>query len=290
MNWLRDLRPRSDRDGSPDAPRYSDPLVSIHVFGDWLPEQVRSCWRSSTLKHTSEQSAAINAAWARALSRPGVHLFDGPLCRLEDFTIDEHGVVLGLSATGYKAFVGSNCSHPDWADTHGHGALADALGTSVALLSVDGWAVFGRRGQHLALYPGYPHPIGGTLEVGDGTTPVDATSELFREIHEEVGLADSDFRDVRILALTEDRRFRQPEMVWLVRTNRDRVELEQRVGTGEHAGAWSIRAETGALADALVPISDMTPVLRGVLLSLGWHLGGQAWLDEVRTRLRHGRP
>ena len=266
-------------------PVYSDTLVHIHIFCDWAPEQLRSLWRPSGLRHTPDQQAAIAAAWQQATSRPGVNLFDGGLCRLEDFTADAQGAIVGLSPTGYQAFIGSNCTHPEWAEIHGHGALADALGTSVALLSSDGWAVFGRRGPHLALYPNLPHPVGGTLEIGDGVTPVDITEELLREVREEVGLDDRDFLDVRILALSEDRRFRQPEMVWLVQTGRSRAELEQRIARDEHTAAWSIRADPDVLLAALVPLVDMTGVMRAVLVSLGWKLGGEAWLKNLRQRL-----
>lgn len=261
-------------------PLYADDLTAIHRLGDWHPDQVRSVWRPSTLRHDAEQRTAIAAAWDAACARPGVHLFDGRLCRLEDLTVHDDGWAIGLSPTGYRAFLGSNCTHPEWADRHGHAALADALGTSVALLSSDGWAVFGRRSPHLALYPGHPHPVGGTLEVADGPAP-DTTAELLREVREEVGLAADEIRTVRVLALTEDRRFRQPEMVWLVATACTRIDLERRIARDEHTGAWSVRAAADALRQELLPLRDMTPVLRAVLLVLGWRLGGRRWLDAI---------
>lgn len=273
------------KSGSPadwwSDPLYVDALTAIHRLGSWRPEQVRSVWRPSTLRNDEAQLAAITAAWDAACARPGVNLYDGRLCRLEHFAANDDGIEIGLSATGYKHFLGSNCTHPEWADTSGHHALADALGTSVALLSSDGHAVFGRRSPHLALYPGYPHPIGGTLEVSAGAAP-DATAELLREVSEEVGLAAHEITEVRVLGLTEDRNFRQPEMVWLVRTTCLRAELEQRIARDEHTGAWSVRADPDALRRELLPLRDMTPVLRAVLLVLGWHLGGAAWLHALQ--------
>lgn len=270
--------------------QYSDALCHLHVLGNWDPDLVRSEWQPSTMRHSPEQLAAIDRAWILACARPGVHLFDGALCRLESFTNHSHelanGLTIGLSATGYKAFLGTNGSHPEWADTYGHTTLAAALGTSAALISSDGWIVCGRRSPNLALYPDYPHPVGGTCEI-NGDIPPSISTELLRELHEEVGLLASEITDVRVIALAEDRRLRQPEMIWLIRTCCSRENLEQRIAHDEHTAAWSIRADPQVLYQALVPLTDMTPVMRATLLAYGWHAGGDSWLDSVRSGLKN---
>lgn len=227
---------------------------------------------------TASQREAVTDAWALALAQPGVSLFNGAQCRLESWSAVDGALTLALSRSCYQDYLGTNAAHPQWADHHGPGVLANPLGTSVALESGDGRLVFGRRGTSVALYPGLAHPFGGTLEPPEPGSDVDLIAEMQREITEEIGLAASDLSDLRAIALTEDRRLRQPELVYAARCPLACVEIERRLDLHEHSACWTLPATATAVATTLSDGQPLTPVLRATLIGWGvWRFGRQ-WL------------
>jgi hypothetical protein len=254
------------------------PGIRFLARGDWPATRLASAWiERGSQRLDATQQAAVEAAWLAAGARPGVYLFDGSLCRLESFHADADGLRLALSATTYKAFMGTNGAHPEWADTHGPHALANPLGTSVALRSSDGHLVFGRRSQAVALYPGCAHPFGGTMEIPAPGTAVDIIAEAARELAEEVGVAGDDLVDLRAIALMEDLRLRQPELVYAARCRRDLATLIARLDRQEHDACWTVPDDPDAIATALTGDGPITPVLRGTLLAWGALRFGDAW-------------
>ncbi len=230
----------------------------------------RGCWRAdalsvrvvaSTFAPEPELVRLIDAAWTAACARPGVDLFDGPVCRLERLTADAQHLHLDVSISSYKQFLGTNGSHPEWADTHGGASLANAVGTSAALVSGDGWLVFGQRSAAVALYPGWAHPFGGILEPTD---EIDLLTDLQRELSEEIGLAPAEIDDLACIGLAQDPRLRQPELLYVARTSLPLAELERRLDPNEHTKCWSLRADAPAIRAALAD-GHLTPVTRLVL-------------------------
>ena len=216
---------------------------------------------TSTYDPSPAFSALIESAWSTACARPGVHLFDGPLCRFERLTADEQHLHLKVSRCSYKQFFGTNGSHPEWADAHGWNFLANAIGTSAALVSSDGWLVFGSRSMAVALYPGWAHPFGGILEPSED---LDLLAEMQRELHEEIGLSASDISDLACIGLVRDPCLRQPELIYLARASLTLHELESRLDPEEHSACWSVRADPDAISYALHH-ELLTPVTRLVL-------------------------
>lgn len=229
--------------------------------GYWRRGQLSTAVVPSTYEPHQTLAPLIETAWNEACSRPGVHLFDGPLCRFESFSANDKHLHLDVSHCSYKQFFGTNGSHPEWADEHGWNSLANAIGTSAALVSGDGWLVFGRRSLSLALYPGWAHPFGGILEPGDS---FDLISGMQRELHEEIGLEDSDISDLACIGLVRDPQLLQPELIYLARSLLTRRELESRLDPDEHSDCWSVRANGDAIALALRD-EHLTPVTRLVL-------------------------
>ncbi len=214
------------------------------------------------------------------MARPGVHLFDGPLCRLESWRVDGHGLHLTLSRTSYKVFLGTNGRNAHLAASLGAQAMANAVGTSAAVLSSDGFLVFGERGPHVALYPDCAHPFGGCLEPSDG---LDVVEDMARELREELGLGAADLVDLRCLALGGDLALGQPELTFLAVTKLTRAELERRVDHEEHRGSWAMRANAEDIALALREDRAMTPLTRLTLLVYGGHAFGATWLSRACT-------
>lgn len=257
----------------------SSPSLSIVALGDWSAERLFASSRPSNLRLNPTLSAAIERVWQEALSRQGVHLFDGPLCRLEDLRIDERGLHLGMSPTSYRIFMGTNGRHPQWADEFGRQVMADPIGTSVALRSADGVLVFGRRSARVALYPGHAHPFGGTMEPPTEGSTVDILEEMRRELREEAGITTDDLIDLRVIAVIEDRHLRQPELVYAAECRLPVADIISRIDAEEHSGSWLLADERGAIEQALGNGQKITPVLAGTLLAWGWRRFGDSWLN-----------
>lgn len=256
--------------------------VGLFAHGNWPRQRLRTQWMASSHRLDPSQREAVNDAWVTALAQPGVTLFNGAQCRLESWSAGAAGdgaLTLVLSRSCYQDYLGTNAAHPQWADLHGPGVLANPLGTSVALESGDGRLIFGRRGHTVALYPGQPHPFGGTLETPEPGTDVDLIAEMQREITEEIGLAGGDLDYLHAIALTEDRRLRQPELIYAARSPLPCAEIERRLDLHEHSVCWTLPATAADVSAILTTGVPLTPVLRATLI--GWGVGrfGRTWLS-----------
>jgi hypothetical protein len=206
---------------------------------------------------------AIDRAWHAALSRPGVRLFDGPLCRFEGHSISPNGdLTIDLSQTSYRVVVGTNFANPDFADTYGVGVMANPVGVSTGLLTSDGWILMGRRNGSVAYYPNRVHPFAGSLEVED---QIDIFDNVRRELSEELSLESKDIARIVCLGIAEDTNLRHPETIHMAWTNRTRPEIEQTVHADEHNGVWCVRAEPDAIEAAISSDTTLTPIARAVL-------------------------
>ncbi len=251
------------------------------VRGDWPAARLHTRFVASSHRLPPSCQEQVDDAWTTALAVPGVRLFNGALCRLEGYHADARGLALTLSRTTYKAYLGSNVHHGEWADRLGHGALANPVGTSIALCSSDGQLVFGLRSHRVALYPGHAHPFGGTMEVPEPGSAVDLITEIARELEEEVALARSELDELRAIALAEDCVLRQPELVYAARTRLTAVEISARLDLEEHSACWLLPDQPAEILRVLDGAIPVTPVLRATLLAWGAERYGAAWLARA---------
>ncbi|WP_428940803.1 hypothetical protein [Fontivita pretiosa] len=226
---------------------------------------------------------AIEQAWRNAMSRPGVHLFDGPMCRMESLDPFPGQMRIAVSKTSYKPFLGTNLSNSHLAERYGQSALANAIGLSCLLLSGDGYALLGRRNDAVAYYPGRVHPFSGALEPAD---EIDVFAEIRRELREELSLRESDIRDLVCTGIAEDRSLLQPEMIFAAQTGLDRRTLEAQLDPQEHRGLWSVARSAQAFDAALGSGERFTPVGVAALLLWGRIAFGQDWFARHQQRIR----
>ena len=59
------------------------------VTGHWRPGQVRATWTEDSRPHIKEVEQAIERAWSAANAQKGKKLFDGPMCRLEQWKVGD---------------------------------------------------------------------------------------------------------------------------------------------------------------------------------------------------------
>ncbi len=266
-------------------------MLTFRHTGDWGPGEIETRWAESTRAVVPEVEEAVERAWEATLRRPGVHLFDGPMCRLEEATVTppptpgpgaESGsgrLRLVLSPTSSKVFLGTNLTHPEFADRHGRGVLASPVGVSPALETADGFLLLGRRSTSVAYYPGRVHPFAGALEPRDAG---DVFAAVRRELREELSLEESDVTELRCTGLVEDGALRQPELVFRAGCPLTRAEVEARLDPVEHRGTWSAGVARERLEAALAD-DELTPVALASLLLWGRVRFGDEWFSQHRA-------
>ncbi len=236
-----------------------------------ITRRVRSAWRREP-----EVDALIDQAWVDAHKRPGVKLFDGPLCRFEGFDLhaDEAGfesIRIDVSSTSYRIVVGTHFAHPDVVDRFGPEVAARPLGVSSGVISSDGMLLLGVRSERLAYYPGRVHPFAGSMS--DLPEP-NIVADAMREVREELNIREQEPMSIRMVGLVEDLQMRHPEALFLVRLSIDELELRKRLDRDEHGEIVSAPLENKAL-ETLRADARLTPFAVGVV---------QACLE----RLNHG--
>jgi len=256
-------------------------MLTFHAIGDWARGQVSVDWTPSTRPLVGEIETLIDQAWKQARARPGVHLFDGPMCRLESWEASPASLRLRLSPTSYRVFLGTNLIHPELADSHpdlGRRVLANPVGVSPALLSGDGWIMMGRRNSSVAYYPERVHPFAGALEPRDGG---DAFATLVRELREELAFTETDILagSIHCTGIAEDQAIRQPELILRLEATLTRAQIEAKLDAMEHSGTWAVQATAQGIEDLLAGdlCRQLTPVAVAALLLWGRVRFGDAW-------------
>ncbi len=239
-------------------------------------------WVADGRRRVPEVESAIDAAWAAVAARPGVVLFDGPMCRTESWHATDDRLDLVLSPGSYKPFVGTNMAHPEFADVYGPGVMANPVGVSPALRTADGYLMLGRRSPRLAYYPGRVHPFAGAME----PTDADPFAAVRRELAEELAMDEGEVADLRCTGIAEDPGLRQPELIFAVTTTRPRAVVEAHLDRAEHAGTWGVRAEPDAVAAAITEgVGTLTPVGLASLLLWGRVAFGDGWMASAEAAI-----
>ena len=248
----------------------SSESFTIRATGDWGPSQVTTRWVPSTRIIHPDVDAAIAAAWRLASSRKDIHLFDGPMCRLEQWSATPSSLDLGLSPTSYRIFLGTNLHNATLADRYGAEVLANPVGLSTVIQSGDDFLLLGRRSSKVAYYPDRIHPFAGALEPCEN---IDIFAEARRELVEELSMGPGQIEALRCIGLVEDRSLRQPELIFLARSNRAREQIESKLDPTEHRAIWALPAKRQAVADAVRDPALTSVAAAGLMLWLnGSHL------------------
>lgn len=233
----------------------------------------------ATRRSVPDVESRIETAWQATLARPGVRLYDGPICRFENAHVDGDRLTVDLSRTSYRVFVGTNFVNPHFADDYGPDVMANAMGVSTGLLTADGFWMMGRRNTSVAYYPGRVHPFAGSIELADD---IDLFANAERELREELHLTNDDITGTRLVGLVEDTTLRHPEAIFMARTTRTRDAVAAGLDADEHDGVWSVANDADAVAAALAD-AELTPVARAVFLLSGRIIFGKAWFAHARS-------
>ena len=257
-------------------------MLSFPAVGLWNPGEIHVSWTQSTRPNIPEVEQLIERAWQEASQRPGIHLFDGPMCRLESLEAREGSMHLTLSRTSYKPFLGTNLTNANLADTYGQHALANGIGLSALLLSSDGYLLLGRRNNSVAYYPGHVHPFSGSLEPSD---KLDVFTDIRRELREELSLCDGDIESLVCTGIAMDKSIRQPEIIFAGRARLTVEQIESQLDRSEHLGIWSARVASKAVSVAVRNETGVTPVGIAALLLWGRIEFGDEWFAHLSPRV-----
>jgi hypothetical protein len=255
-------------------------MLTVLKSGDWGHGDVEVQWVPSGRRIVPEVEALIDRAWQSALARPGAHLFDGPMCRLEQWDVSPNGTLrLWLSHTTYKPFFGTNMSHPELAEQYGPEVMANPVGVSPALETSDGFLLLGRRNAAVAYYPDRVHPFAGALEPSDNG---DLFAAVWRELKEELSLEEAYVPEVRCTGVVLEEALRQNEFIFRARTTMSRAQVESRLDREEHRASYAVPA-TEAGAENAINDPQLTPVAVATLLLWGRRRFGEAWFTTYSS-------
>jgi hypothetical protein len=257
--------------------------VRFQAIGRWDAADVLVRWVPENHTRDGQIETIIERAWEKAQSRPGLKLFDGPMCRLERFTAAKT-LELVLSPTSYRNFWGTNLNNSWLAEKYGPASLANPVGLSCALESADGFLTLGRRNASVAYYPSRVHPFAGTLEPA---RKMDVFAEARRELNEELGLAREDISGLICVAIVEDVSIAQPELVFSAKTSRTRAQLESNLDAGEHDTLVAIEP-IAQKVESFLSDPAMTPVALGTILLWGREHFGPEWFDAAQRAVNLG--
>ncbi len=226
------------------------------VTGHWRPGQVRATWAEDSRPHIDVVEKVIEQAWSSANAQKGKKLFDGPMCRLEQWSATPGVLELTLSPTSYRIFFGTNLSNPGLAGQFGKSALANATGLSAGLMTSDGFLMLGRRNKSVAYYPGRVHPFAGSLEPRDAG---DVFAAMQRELAEELSIKPDEVQNMHCAAIAEDRSIRHPELIFPVFLSLTRDQVEARLDAAEHETCRALPLQVTDLERAIGD-SELTPI------------------------------
>jgi 8-oxo-dGTP pyrophosphatase MutT (NUDIX family) len=258
-------------------------MLSI-LFTTNLPEgSIRTKWVESTRVIVHEVEDAIDRSWHEKLKVPNIKLWDGPMCRLEKWTLEADSLLLQISKTSYRTFFGTNMANPHLLDRFGRQVGANPVGVSPALETADGYLMLGRRNATVAYYPNLLHAFAGALEPEEAD---DVFRAIRRELREELSFTQTDIASIHLIGMVEDIKLHQPEPIFHVRSTRTRDEIAKRVATDEHHESWSVSATREGLHNALHDVSSFTPVAIASLLLWGKLRFGSEWFNSAFASVR----
>jgi hypothetical protein len=247
------------------------------MIGQFKPGQVMIRWTESTRRIVPEVETIIATRWQQAGARPGIHLFDGPMARLEAVEIEDRTLRLTLSHTRYRIYTGTNMAAEQIAPRFGRDVMANPVGLSALVLSSDGHLLMGRRNARVAYYPLRVHPFAGCLEPGE---TVDVFDEVRRELREELRLEESDISEIVCTGMAEDQALLQPELIFAATSHRALAEIAARLHAEEHEGIFTAAATQKGVEAALRTNENFTPIARAAMLLWGRTQFGGEWMTR----------
>jgi 8-oxo-dGTP pyrophosphatase MutT (NUDIX family) len=285
---LEAVSPRRTEHGKSSLPTES--TFSVDFSREYRPEQIGQVWIEQPRPSTPEIDDIIRSTWDEQVEKATAkcrRLYDGQLVRLIELRALPSRLELTLGPTGFREFLGTNLYQPRRVSELLPAALANPIGISATVATIDHVLVFGRRSDNVAFHAGHLHTIGGLVEETDRGDDgrFDFFGAMLRELREELGVEAKEIRDIRLMGLVRDRAILQPELVLDIALHLNRKQINERFNASapgqEHAALEMVFDEPDTVIPFLRRAAPVAPVAEAAVLLHGRRVWGQEWYEQT---------
>ncbi|MFQ5865999.1 MAG: hypothetical protein ACE5IW_12295 [bacterium] len=208
---------------------FQQDIFNLLILGSFSENQVNIKWDPSLRMLPAALVAKIANYWNKEIVQTpkANYLFNGDLCRLNNWEVTQNRLNLHLGRTNYKELLYSNCFVQDIITRFGIEYLSKALGISAVLVSYDQNIVLIERSENVGEYPKRLDVLGGHIHPVDHA--VSGVPNPFyaikTELQEEVNLQVGPNEPVTCLGVIETRATKKPELVFLVKSQKTSDEI-----------------------------------------------------------------
>ncbi len=202
-----------------------------------MPEQVLAYDSAQVHIFPPPHGERVQSYWQKLTARADLHLFNGELFRLKDFTANHSCLSLHLERTCYRDQIYSNAHAEELLQNFGERAMARGLGVSALVITADGYLLIIRRGEHLGEEPGKLDIVGGHAHPDRHFThgQPDFFGAIFEELETELNLPAAEVIMNACCGLVENLNTRKPDLVFLTRTRLAKRDIAERIATAAEA-------------------------------------------------------
>jgi hypothetical protein len=225
----------------------------VYLFGSWSRSKMQIQYQANEYVLPDLFVRQAITFWETLLATGSRRVFNGALCRLEEFSEKNGMLCLSLSRTCYRDLLFSNDHVDELVRELGENGPVRALGISALIETVDGFMPLIRRSEHVGEAPGGLDVIGGHIhpdEHGREGIP-DIFFAMANEIHAEIGVPRNLLDDMICCGLAENCRHRKPELVFYIVMPMTMKEIEQQIHHAHEADEFTeliaVRVEKASL-------------------------------------------
>lgn len=212
-----------------------DKIFNLLASGNFSQNEVKISWNPSLRLLPIPLMEKIEAYWNKVVNQTSKshYIFDGELCRLNSWKIEQNRLNLCLGRTNYKELLYSNNLIQKDREQYGTEFLSNALGISAILICCDDKIILIERSDMVGEYPERIDVLGGhinPLEHAVSKVP-DPFFAIKAEIYEEINLQLTDLEPINCLGLIESKPTKKPELIFWVKSQKSSEEI---IDSGYH--------------------------------------------------------
>ncbi len=266
----------------------------IVVQGLFRPDQlVMSYDPSLRMTISSEMQAWMDTFWQQKLAQAktqGTRLFDAPLFRFVNASVEDGTLHIAVGDTSYKEYVTTRVS--EFAASRARHELGNALSVCSVVETRDDYILLDRR-EGVDVYVGRDHVIGGfferNLDMAYGHTQPDPFAAMRREIREETGIQSDDISEQYSLGVVYDLATPHAEICFLTRLHIPLSEAQTRQPEDDEIKQlYTLQVTAESLRTFILHHHGNISATGepNLLLYGAWKFGG-SWYKEVMAQLKH---
>ncbi len=248
----------------------------IHLTGNWPRSRVQINYQQTEYIFSDKFARLALAFWESELTKGNQYLFNGALCRLENFSQINGTLQLSLSRTCYRDLLFSNAHTGELLTEFGESGPVRALGISAVIETADGFLPLIRRSERVGEFPGGLDVVGGHVHPDDHLR--DGVPDVFfaiaDEVHAELGIPHHLLDAFICCGLAENWLHCKPELAFFLALPLTMKEVQELAASAreadEFAELFAVRAEQTSLQRFIAEnAARITPSAHGCLQIYG---------------------